>query len=75
MPQFGSISATADKAVGDQQAAVSSLTDNTGGSADGTLVDVGLLFNQTNINNNFADVANRINAILTALKNNGLMST
>lgn len=39
------------------------LTDNTTGAVDGTLVDVGLLFNQANINNNFADLADRVNKL------------
>lgn len=50
------------------------ITDNTGGSIDGTLVDVGVVFNQTNTNNNFADLAAKYNAIRTALRDLGLMA-
>lgn len=49
------------------------LTDSTGGAVDGTLADVTGSFNQGILNNNFADVASRINALRTALLNLGLI--
>jgi hypothetical protein len=39
------------------------------GTADGTVADVGASFNQTTLNNNFQDVATRINQIITDLAN------
>lgn len=56
-------------------AVVAALTDSTGGTANDTLTDVGASFSQSALNNNFADVAGKLNAILTALKNAGLMKT
>jgi hypothetical protein len=41
------------------------LTDSTGGTADGTLADVGATFAQATLNNNFADVAAKVNANVT----------
>lgn len=49
------------------------LTNSTGGTYDGTLVDVGLVFSQANINNNFTDVFTLLNEIRTALVNTGIM--
>ena len=43
----------------------SAITDSTGGTADGTLADVSVSFNQGILNNNFADVAAKINANVT----------
>jgi hypothetical protein len=43
---------------------VAELTDSTGGTADGTVADVGASFNQTTLNNNFADLIAKINSIL-----------
>lgn len=48
--------------------AVAELTDSTTGTADGTLADVGASFNQVTLNNNFADLAAKVNAILRQLK-------
>lgn len=56
-------------------ATVAALTDSTGGTANGTLEDGTATYSQTLFNNNFADVAAKIAAILTALKNAGLMAT
>lgn len=49
------------------------LTDNTTGTSGTTLVDVGGVYSQTNINNNFASIANLLNEIRTALVNVGLI--
>jgi hypothetical protein len=37
------------------------LTDSTGGTADGTVADVGAAFSQTTLNNNFADIIRLVN--------------
>jgi hypothetical protein len=47
------------------------LTNSTGGTYDGTLVDVGVIFNQANINNNFTDIHTLLTEIRTALVNIG----
>lgn len=59
-------------------AVVAALTDSTGGTANSTLVAIGATNSgdvSANINNNFADLAASVNAILTALKAAGLMAT
>ncbi|WP_045562985.1 hypothetical protein [Streptomyces sp. FxanaA7] len=58
---------------GKQAAAVTALT-NANGTADGTIADVGASFNQATLNNNFRDLSDKVNAIITALKNAGLMA-
>lgn len=55
------------------QTKISTLTDSTGGVANDALTDVGAAFNQATLNNNFADVAAKINAILAALRANGIV--
>jgi hypothetical protein len=57
-----------------QRSDAGALTDSTGGTVNGTLVDVGVLFNQGNINDNFADCAAKINALRTAVRDLGLMA-
>lgn len=56
---------------------IAGLTDNTTGTADETLAAVGDTTSATNqapaINNNFADLNAKVTAVLTALKNAGLM--
>ena len=47
---------------------VAPLTDSTTGTADGTLADVGAAFDQATLNNNFADLAAKINALAAQLK-------
>lgn len=44
------------------------------GTPDNTVADVGASFNQTTLNNNFADLATKINTIRTVLRNLGLMA-
>ena len=56
---------------GKQAASVTALT-NTNGTADGTIADVGASFNQATLNNNLRDLSDKVNAIITALKNAGL---
>lgn len=47
--------------------AIGAITDGTGGTADGTLADVTGSFDQAVLNNNFADIAEKINAIQATL--------
>ena len=56
------------------QSAISSLTDSTGGTADNTLVDVGLVFTQANINNDLADLTAKVNDILAKLRLAGIIA-
>ena len=57
-----------------QQADTGAITDSTGGSVDGTLAAISGSGDDANINNNFADLADRVNDIRTALRNLGLMA-
>ena len=61
--------------LGSQQAAIADVTDSTGGTADGTLADVGATYTQATLNNNFADLAEKVNEILAALRAHGLIAT
>lgn len=56
-----------------QSANITSLTDSTGGTADNTLAAITGSGADAAINNNFADLAAKVNAILTALQNANLM--
>lgn len=47
------------------------LVDSTTGSADGTVVDVGAVFSQSAINNNFADVIRLVNQLRADLVASG----
>jgi uncharacterized protein YggE len=58
---------------GKQAATVTALT-NSNGTADGTIADVGASFSQATLNNNFRDLSDKVNAIIAALKNAGLMA-
>lgn len=58
-----------------QAAVVTALTDNSGGTANDTLAAVEGTYTQATIANNFADLAAKINAILTSLKNANLMKS
>lgn len=64
---------------GGAQAAITSLTDSTGGTADNTLADLadGTTYatDHAAIENNFADLAAKINAILVALRAAGVIAT
>lgn len=61
------------------QAAISSLTDNTGGAADNTLANLADGTTYANdhaaIENNFADVGAKVNSILTALRGAGIIAS
>lgn len=51
-----------------QRGIIAPLTDSTTGTADGTLSDVGAAFNQATLNNNFAELAAKVNALAAMLK-------
>lgn len=55
-----------------QGAAIASLTAATG-TADDTVADVGASFAQATLNNNFKDLATKINSILVALRDAGII--
>lgn len=54
-------------------AAVVSLT-AASGTADDTVADVGAAFSQTTLNNNFQDLATKVNAILARLRTAGILT-
>lgn len=43
------------------------------GTADGTVADVGSSFNQGTLNDNFKELATKVNAILAALRTSGVL--
>lgn len=49
------------------------ITDSTTGTAGFTLVDVGVAFSQTNVNNNFASLNRQVDAFRTALVASGII--
>jgi len=57
-----------------QRADIGLLTDNTGGSADNTIANISGTGDDTNINNNFADLTDQVNLIRTVLRDLGLMA-
>jgi len=61
------------------QAAIANLTDNTGGTADDTMANLadGVTYSNDHpvIENNFADIGAKINAILAALRDAGIILT
>lgn len=58
------------KTNGTQAAAIPDVA-MTVGTPDGTLADVGVAFNQATLNNNFADLGTKVNAILAVLRAKG----
>ncbi len=61
------------KANGTQAAAIVDLV-SSAGSADDTIADVGGAFNQTTLNNNFADLGAKFNALLAACRGAGIVA-
>lgn len=57
------------------QTPITSLTDNTGGTADDTLAAVTGSYVQATMANNQADLAAKINAIIVALRAAGIIAT
>lgn len=43
------------------------------GTSDGTIADVGAAFNQTTLNNNFRDLADKLNALLAECRKSGII--
>lgn len=71
---MGYANTSAGKRRGDYgEAAIVSLT-AASGTADNTVADVGSSFNQATLNNNFADLAAKVNAILVELRKAGVIS-
>ena len=58
-----------------QAPAVILLTDATTGTAGGTVAAVGASFSASVLNNNFASLAAKVNALIAALKRHGLMAS
>lgn len=56
-----------------KQTGIAALTDNSGGTANDTLEAISAIFVQSEIRNNFADLAAKVNALRTALINLGLI--
>ena len=54
-------------------AAVADLT-AASGTSDGTVADVGAAFSQSTLNNNFQDVATKVNLILARLRSAGIIA-
>lgn len=61
--------------VTEQQTAIASLTDSSGGTADGTVAAVSGSGDDANINNNFAECAAKLDSILAMLRTHGLIAT
>lgn len=61
--------------IGSQQSAISSLTDSTGGTTDGTLSAVSGSGDDSTINNNIAELHTKLDLILVAMRNHGLIVT
>lgn len=56
-------------------AALTLLVDNSTGTASNTIADAGAAFSQSQIDNNFATLSAKVNALIAALKRHGLMSS
>jgi predicted RecA/RadA family phage recombinase len=55
--------------------AIASLTDNSGGTADDTIAAIGGTYSQTEVRNAVADLAAKVNAILAALRAQGIIAS
>ena len=58
-----------------QAARLNPLTDSTGGAASDAVANVGTAFSQATLNNNFASITAKVDAMIAALKRHGLMSS
>ena len=58
-----------------QAARLNPLIDGTGGTASDGLANVGTAFSQATLNNNFASISMKVDALIAALTRHGLMST
>jgi hypothetical protein len=57
------------------ESAIASLTDSSGGTPDGTIAAVSGSGADADINNNFAELNAKVDSILTALRNLGLIAS
>jgi hypothetical protein len=74
----GGYKVSGTKVIGAQEAAIASLTNSTGGSADGTLAAVGDTSTSDQsgpINDNFTELNGKIDAILAAMRTHGQIAT
>jgi len=55
-----------------RQSAITALTDSTGGTANNTLVAISGTYVQAEVRDNFADLAAKVNSILTTLQTAGI---
>lgn len=58
-----------------QAAALAPLADRTAGAASDAVLDVGPSYTQATLDNNFAALTNKVNALIEALKRHGLMAS
>ena len=58
-----------------QTSAVTDLTDSSGGTSDGTLAAISGSGDDANINNNFADLADKVNTLMAAMRTSGQLGT
>lgn len=61
--------------IGVQEGAIASLTDSTGGTTDGTLAAISGSGADADINNNLSELNDKLDEILVALRNHGLIAT
>ena len=61
--------------LGAQGSAIVSLTDSTGGTGNDTLVAIGATYNQDEIRNNMADLSDKLEEVLAALRSAGIIAT
>lgn len=60
--------------IGDQQTAIVTLTDNTGGTGTDTLADVEASYTEATLANNFASLRDKIDEIIEVLEAHGLIA-
>jgi hypothetical protein len=56
-------------------AAIASLTDSSGGTADNTIAAIGATYSQAEVRDGLADLAAKVNAILAALRAAGIVAS
>jgi hypothetical protein len=73
--QGGDLQRNGTTVVSTQESAIASLTNNLNASTDGTLAEVSESGDDTTINNNLTELNSKIDSILTALRNHGLIAS
>lgn len=63
------------KIMGAQGSAITGLTDNSGGTAADTIAAIGATYSQTEVQNAVASLAAKIESVLTALENQGIIAS